>query len=315
MSTANRFPTDSELEAELRAMLRRRAADVHAGPVEVRAVDPQHAVGSSGLEQPGPRTAVVRLDRPHGEAGRRRLMRAAAALLVVAGALGVARLAAGDGTTTETRAPQGDGGPVLIWPLGADVPTDQIVTPKAASRAYLADVAGVGPDVPLERTVIDGARATVHYTLEGTPSTVSLIRRDGLWYVTGATNEQAVIDWVTAPQGRFVDVEVVAGPAASTPDRLRAGLIGADGQVIDGADVAFQDGKPIANPGPPLRDGPWHTQLYVTTGAVPVAVRVDVMSPGGETVLAHAAVAIRGTSDASDPPAAPTSVLPADRGP
>src|SRR5690606_31159618 len=100
-------------------------------------------------------------------------------------------------------------------------------------RAYLADVAGVGTDVPLERTIIDGARATVRYTLEGTPSTVSLIRRDGLWYVTGASNEQAVIDRVTAPRGRFVDVEVVAGPAGSARGRLRATLVGAGGRAID----------------------------------------------------------------------------------
>jgi hypothetical protein len=82
--------------------------------------------------------------------------------------------------------------------------------------------------------------------------------------------------------------------------------------VIDTADVAFQDGKPIENPGPPLRDGPWHTQLYVTTGAVPIAVRVDVLSPNADTdtVLAHAAVAIPGASEASNLPATPTAAPP-----
>lgn len=312
MSTVNRFPTDSELEAELRAMLRRRAADVHPDPVDVRAADGQHAAASLGRTQPGPSASVVRLDRPQGEVVRRRWVRVAAALLVVAGAIGVARLTAGDDTDMETGAPGGDGPPVIIWPLGVAIPTDQLATPESASRAYLADVAGVGPHVPLDRSVIDGARATVHYTLGRTPSTVSLLRRDGLWYVTGATNEQAVIDWVTSPEGRFVDVEVVAGPAASTPDRLRARLIGADGQVTDTADVAFQDGKPIENPGPPLRDGPWHTQLYVTSGAVPIAVRVDVLSPNADTdtVVAHAAVAIPGASEASHLPATPTSSPP-----
>jgi hypothetical protein len=238
---------------------------------------------------------------------------AAAVLLLVAGAIGVAKLAAGDGTTTETGSPAADGPPVIIWPLGAETPADKLATPESATRAYLADVADVGPDVPLGRTVVDGVRATVHYTLGRTPSTVSLVQRDGSWYVTGATNEQAVIDWVTAPEaGRFVDVEVVAGPAASAPDRLRARLIGADGQVIDTADVAFRDGQPIDNAGPPLRDGPWHTQLYVTTGAVPIAVRVDVLSPNADAdaVLAHAAVAIPGAPEASNPPATPTPASP-----
>jgi hypothetical protein len=312
MSTANRFPTDSELEAALRAMLQRRAADVHPVPVDVGATRHQHTGGSPGREQPGPSASVARLDRPQGQAGRRWVLVAAAVLLLVAGAVGVARLAAGDGATTETGSPTGDGPPLIIWPLGAEIPADLLATPESATRAYLADVAGVGPDVSLDRTVVDGVRATVHYTLGGTPSTVSLIQRDGRWYVTGATNELAVIDWVTAPDDRFVDVEVVSGPGAATPDRLRARLIGADGRVIDTADVAFQDGNPVENPGPPLRDGPWHTQLFVTTGAVPVAVRVDVLSPNADNdaVLAHAAVAIPGASAASNPPATPTSASP-----
>jgi hypothetical protein len=61
-----------------------------------------------------------------------------------------------------------------------------------------------------------------------------------------------------------------------------------------------------------LRDGPWHTQLFVTTGALPIAVRVDVLSPNADNdaVLAHGAVAIPGASEASNPPATPTSATP-----
>jgi hypothetical protein len=296
MSTANRFPTDSELEAGLRAMLQRRAADVHPLPVDVRAARGQRTAGSPARQQSGPSGSVVRPDRPQSQAGRRWARVAAAVLLLMAGAVGVFRLAAGDGTTTETGSPAGDGRPVIIWPLGAEIPADQLATPESATRAYLAEVAGFGPDVSLGRTVVDGFRATVHYTLYRTASTVSLIQRDGRWYVTGATNELAVIDRVTAPDERFVDVEVVSGPGTATPDRLRARLIGADGGVIDTADVAFQDGKPVENPGPPLRGGPWHTQLFVTTGAVPIAVRVDAVSPNADNdaVLAHATVAIPG---------------------
>jgi hypothetical protein len=309
MSTANRFPTDSELEAGLRAMLQRRAADVHPLPVDVRAARGQRTAGSPARRQSGPSGSVVRPDRAQSQAGRRWVRVAAAVLLLMAGAVGVFRLAAGDGTTTETGSPAGDGRPVIIWPLGAEIPADQLATPESATRAYLAEVAGFGPNVSLGRTVVDGFRATVHYTLDRTASTVSLIQRDGRWYVTGATNELAVIDRVTAPNERSVDVEVVSGPGAATPDRLRARLIGADGVVIDTADVAFRDGKPLENPGPPLRDGPWHTQLFVTTGAVPIAVRVDALSPNADNdaVLAHATIAIPGASEASSSPATSTA--------
>jgi hypothetical protein len=127
--------------------------------------------------------------------------------------------------------------------------------------------------------------------------------------VTGAANELAVIDQVTAPEDSLVDLEVVSGPGTATPDRLRARLIGDDGRVIDTADVAFQDGKPVENPGPPLQDGQWHTQLFVTTGSVPIAVRVDVLTPNADNdaVLAHATVAIPGASEASNSPATSTA--------
>ena len=127
--------------------------------------------------------------------------------------------------------------------------------------------------------------------------------------MTGAANELAVIDQVTAPEDSLVDLEVVSGPGTATPDRLRARLIGVDGGVIDTADVAFQDGEPVENPGPPLQGGPWHTQLFVTTGAVPIAVRVDALSPNADNdaVLAHATVAIPGASEASSSPATSTA--------
>jgi hypothetical protein len=93
MSTANRFPADSELEAGLRAMLQRRAADVHPLPVDVRAARGQRTAGSPARRQSGPSGSVVRPDRPQSQAGRRWVRVAAAVLLLMAGAVGVFRLA------------------------------------------------------------------------------------------------------------------------------------------------------------------------------------------------------------------------------
>jgi hypothetical protein len=78
----------------------------------------QRTAGSPARRQSGPSGSVVRPDRAQSQAGRRWVRVAAAVLLLMAGAVGVFRLAAGDGTTTETGSPAGDGRPVIIWPLG-----------------------------------------------------------------------------------------------------------------------------------------------------------------------------------------------------
>ncbi len=306
MTTDTHLPTDADFEAELRAMLQRRAADVHPSRATARAriADAEPAAGHRAehdAQTTGRARIVVRLDRQnHAE---RRIARIAAALVLVAGAVGLAAVAA-TGRTTDNGSNTTTGGlPTAIWPLSDTTPPELLATPESTTRAYLSEVAGLRPDFPLGRSVVDGTEATVDYTLEGTPSSVSLRQRDGRWYVTGATNDLAVIDWVTAPEGRFVDVEVVSGLGALAPGRLRARLIGADGRVIDTADVAFEYGERVENPGPPLRDGLWHTQLFVTTGALPISVRVDVLSANVDTeaVVAHASVAVPGAPDALDP--------------
>jgi hypothetical protein len=222
-----------------------------------------------------------------------RSARIAAGVLVVAAAL-MTMLARGQ-ETTETGSPTNTGGqPPVLWPLSETVPRDQLATPESATRAYLAAVISTARDLPPEATDVQGAEATVHYRLAGTPAAVSLTQRDGSWFVTGATNELVFIDQVTAPHGTQVDVDVTRGRLDAPVQRLRARLVDSTGQVYDTADVEFENGEPVENPGPPLADSLWHTSLYVGETIEPVAVRVDVLSSDVENdpVLAHASVAV-----------------------
>ena len=216
--------------------------------------------------------------------------------------------------TTETGSPTNTGGQTtLIWPLSETVPPDQLATPESATRAYLAEVIGTGRDIPLGGTDVQGAEATVHYTLEGTPSAVSLTQRDGRWFVTGASNDLVVIDQVTAPHGTQVDVEVTLGRLDAPVQRLRARLVDSMGQVTDTADVEFENGEPVEDPGPPLADGSWRTYLYVGETTEPVAVRVDVLSSDvdNDPVLAHASVAVPGAANVKDTGPAASAVTTA----
>jgi hypothetical protein len=276
MTIATDHPSDAELEAELRAMLQHRAADI----------------------QPScpPATAVIPLDgaRARDERRHTRLVRVAAAVLLVAGAAGLAALAA-DRRTTGTRPGTAIAEPVVIWPLGDGVPESQLATPEAASRAYLADVAGLDADVRFGRTDIQATEATVHYALGDVEGRVTLIRRAGRWYVTGASNELVVIDRVTPPEDTAIYVDVTPGGATAPIERLRARLVDSTGEVSDTADVEFEDGKRVETRDPPLADGRWQTYLHVGPTTEPVAVRVDVVDPGtGDWVLAHASVAVPG---------------------
>jgi hypothetical protein len=273
---------DRDFEDEVRAMLQRRAAHIHSSRTPV------------GL--------VVRLDGAgaQDQHSRRRVLRIAAAAVLVAGAAGLALLAT-FGRHTDTRPGTATAGPpVVIWPLSDDVPPDQLATPEAAARSYLAEVAGLGPNVPLSRTNVRGTEATVHYTLEGIAATVSLAQRHGRWYATGAANEMVVIDRVTPPEGNEIHVDVKPGSATAPVERLRARLVDRTGQVYDTADVEFEDGERVEGADPPLADGLWQTYLYVGTSTEPVAVRVDIVDPGtGDRVLAHASVPVPGAADAT----------------
>ena len=287
MTASSRFTTDVDFEAELRAMLERRAADIGASrPAARRLMDRPLTDAATEVSRDGaavgPASLVVPLGRPRDE-GRRRVARLAAALALVAGAAGLMTVVARGGHgTTETGSNPVDQ-TTLIWPLSETIPPDQLATPESATRAYLAEVIGTSSDLPLDRTEVRGTEATVHYMVEGTPVAVTLTQRDRSWFVTGATNELVVINQVTAPHDTRVDVEVTPGRLDAPVQRLRARLVDSTGQVHDTADVEFENGKPVENPGPPLADGSWHTYLYVGETTEAVAVRVDVLSSDVET--------------------------------
>ena len=283
---------DAELEAELRAMLQRRAADVRPSGARVDQV-----IRLDGGGAPGP---------PSG----RRVAAIAAAIALVAAVVGLATLAAGDEPTEPRYDTATVGAPVPIWPLSDAIPTDQLATPESATRAYLAEVAGLGPDLALDRTEVQGTEATVHYTLGGIAARVTLTQRNGLWHVTGAWNELIAIHHVTPPEGTEIDVDVRPGSAAAPVERLRASLVPRGGQVYDTADVEFEDGERVESSDPPLADGLWQTYLYVGATTEPVAVRVDVVDPGtGDQVLAHASVPVPGAPDVTALGAVPPTIV------
>lgn len=280
MTTTNDLDRDADFEAELRTMLQRRAGDVRPSGIRV--------------------SQVIRLDggTGHDQRGRHRVAVIAAAVALVAGAAGLATSVAGDEPTEPPYDTLTVGAPVPIWPLGDVTPIDQLATPESATGAYLAEVARLGPDMPLGRTEVQGAEATVHYTLGGIAARVTLTQRNGLWHVTGAANDLIVIDRVTPPEDTEIDVDVKPGSATAPVERLRASLVPRDGQVNDTADVEFEDGERVDSADPPLADGLWQTYLHVVPATEPVAVRVDVVDPDtGDQVLAHASVPVPGAPD------------------
>jgi hypothetical protein len=300
MTTTSALDRDAEFEAELRAMLERRAADVQPERLDVRAAP----AGSPRL--------IAHLDRQQDHASGHRFARVAAALVLMAGAAGAMALATRQGTTTETDAGTTGGPAVAIWPRDTHVPLEQLATPESAAQAYLSEVADVGPEFPLEQTVIEGTQATVHYTLEGTAATVSLTQREGRWYVASAANELVVIASVSAPEDQKVWVDVEPGSRGGAVERLRARLIDRNGEPYDTANVEFEHGEPVRRSDPPLADGSWRTYLFVGETTEPVAVRVDVLSSNADTdaVRAHATAAVPGAPELSDPAPATTTTRP-----
>jgi hypothetical protein len=318
MTAPSRFKTDDDFEAELRAMLERRATDIGASrPAAGRLMDRPLTDAATEVSCAGAAVGSVSLVVPPGrprDGRRRRVARLAAALALVAGAAGLMTVVARGGHgTTETGSNPADQ-TTLIWPLGETIPADQLATPESATRAYLAEVIGTSGDLQLNRTDVRGTEATVHYMLGGTPAAVTLTQRDGSWFVTGATNELVVINHVRAPHDTRVDVEVTPGRLAAPVQRLRARLVDSTGQVYDTAEVEFENGKPVENPGPPLADGSWHTYLYVGETTEAVAVRVDVLSSDVENdpALAHASVAVPGAANIKEigPAASATTTAP-----
>jgi hypothetical protein len=238
---------DPPFEDEVRAMLTRRAADVLPTPAAPPAEPPS--------EPPGVVPLTV-IGRP-GRHGRRRVVAAAAAVLVLV--TGVAAYAATrdpGAPTTETAAAQDTDAPI-VWPLDDHVPADLLAFPDKTASAYLSEVVGGTGMVALQPSIVDGGTATVGYTLHGVHGEVAL-RLDGdRWGVTAATSDAARLDLAYAVDGNVV-AELTLGPAARSGMRLHLTAVTDDGAPADDVVSRFDyvDGGEIAvTPPPPPDDG------------------------------------------------------------
>jgi hypothetical protein len=143
-----------DFEAEVRAMLARRAADLTptaAGPPR-----------ESDL-----RAAAPPASHPWTAPSRRRLMAAAAALLLA----GVANYAVARDTSPPVHTSVGTppGPAPIIWPLNPVTPTGPLAEPGDAAAAYLAESVDIdGRESAQQPTlwppVVEGDEATVHYS-------------------------------------------------------------------------------------------------------------------------------------------------------
>jgi len=297
MTPSLRFSSDAEFEAEVRAMLERRAADVPATRPLAGAVTHPRDERATVVDD----AIIVRLDAPLRR-GRRRIVLVAAVIALAVGTAGLTILVRGGGTTPASRPTDVAGAPTAIWPLTDAVSRDLLATPESATRAYLAAEVSADADIQVGATDRRGVEATVDYTLEGIPAAVTLLHQNGSWFVTGASNELMAIDQVSGPHGTQLDVEVVQGEFDAPVPRLRAQLVGEAGVVGDTADVEFEHGVRVEDPGQPLADGSWGTYLFVGADTDPVAVRVDVLTFDRDIdrVIAHASVPVPVAHDDPD---------------
>ena len=230
---------DAAFEAELRAMLARRAGDVRPARPPAPAARPT-----------GPRAT-----RPRGWA----LLAAAAAVVVVAGAA-IAR-AGGDGadrTTTGPSSPGGEGVPDagVVWPVVGEEALAQLVAdpgdlastlaaPDSAAAAYLAEYAPGA--TPGEAVTDDGREAVVPWS-SGDDYRGRVELRDAggpaapLWVVAGSTTDGLSVVDVRAENGGL------SFAVDCTFDLRGAGL--AIRARVDGLDAAVQ--APGGGAGGPL---------------------------------------------------------------
>jgi hypothetical protein len=232
---------DPAFEDEVRAMLARRAADVLPTSAASRA------------ELPG--VVPVTVPRGPGRDGRRRLVVAAAAVVVVAGVAAYAATLHPGAPTTQTSAAQ-ETDPPIVWPLDDHVPADVLASPETAAGAYLSEVLELIDLSTLEPPVVDGATATVGYSLAGLQGEVAL-RLDGdRWGVTGATNDAVDVDLAYAADGDVI-AQLTFGPAARSGMRLHLRAVTDDGAPADDVVSVFEyvDGGEITVAPPPPADG------------------------------------------------------------
>ncbi|MGH9229631.1 MAG: hypothetical protein ACRD07_13075 [Acidimicrobiales bacterium] len=204
MTTTSDHPVDTDFEAELRAMLRRRATDVHPAPASVRHL---HA---GQMAAPGASTPALRgrghPAMPLRRLGRRPVVAAAAAVVLLAGgvALAVAARSFDDGRQTAVGPVMADGrafptpgsegwDPAAappVWPVVGEAALEALVAgyanapdvdlgdPAAVVSAYLDAVASPLAIAAAQPTVsADGGTATADwdFTEEAEPEEVGPI--------------------------------------------------------------------------------------------------------------------------------------------
>ena len=282
MTTDTRFPTDADFEAELRAMLQRRADDV-------RLSRPVHPTGWQRVEA---ETRVISVTgrrehtppaSPHTAVTP--LVAAAAVGVVVMGAIGLTIRGTSDGDDTgmvggspldgaEISAPGAEGwDPATappVWPVvGSDAlprldGAEGLGDPATAAEAYLtglakpatidADQVSVSPDsltamVPWRFTEQDRLEPDGPATYAGTIYLRAVATPENpVWVVVGAVTDGVALDDVRT-DGDRVGFGIVA-PAASVADNfsLRVGVDGSwvplGGGALPQGGVDPQDNEP-----------------------------------------------------------------------
>lgn len=330
-----------DFEAEVRAMLTRRAADVSPSsaprrrPAEEAADrDTPHVVSLTERRrrqpeltspEPGEPPLVIPLSASRSgsrQARHRSRLAAAAAVVLVVGLVGYVSAAPGGDTVETEGPPAASGEPLVLWPHGNAVPSDQLADPASATRAYLHAVAGLPVDVILGDVTADGAGASVDYSLDEGAASVALLLVDGAWGVTGATSDTIAVDhaWL---DGDAVDV-AMATRLPQWPDlTVRATVVGPDGDTLatrittivglgDGAGAEVDvDGEgdvrtSVVDPGDPVSGtssrGADEAVLTPPGPSASVSTRIDL--PAAEATDALA-VRVDATTDDDGDPATP----------
>ena len=250
--------SDTDFEAEVRAMLTRRAGDVSPSPASGRHVT---AVPDRGLSPaPAARRTVRRTSRP-----ARPLLVAALVVVVCGSALAVRSSVPGADDTTVTGEPDGevtfpapgtDGwDPATappVWPVVgeaalAQLPDDPhaeigaLATPERAAAAYLDDVSILLAPDPAG-LVLSPDRRTAQIPWDGrdggagdppVPTGSVFLRAVGegtgaLWVVVGAVTADANLEDVRVDDGTL-GVTIALTPSPGTSVSVRVGI---DGQFV-----------------------------------------------------------------------------------
>jgi hypothetical protein len=250
--------SDTDFEAEVRAMLTRRAGDVSPSPASGRHVT---AVADRGLSPaPAARRTVRRTSRP-----ARPLLVAALVVVVCGSALAVRSSVPGADDTTVTGEPDGevtfpapgtDGwDPATappVWPVVgeaalAQLPDDPhaeigaLATPERAAAAYLDDVSILLAPDPAG-LVLSPDRRTAQIPWDGrdggagdppVPTGSVFLRAVGegtgaLWVVVGAVTADANLEDVRVDDGTL-GVTIALTPSPGTSVSVRVGI---DGQFV-----------------------------------------------------------------------------------